>query len=90
LNGGKTERAVIVKGCIDDLNDFVVGKTTRLTDREKNNVSQDKHPQLYKTILCFLMDTANARRNGNSGQKLTCYTTGTNRHCNGDRDLGSG
>jgi len=86
----KHKGMVIVTGCMNDLNAFLVGKTKRLTDRETNNDSQDKHLQLYKTVLCFLMGITNARRNGKSGQKLTCYTTGTNSHCSGDRALGSG
>jgi hypothetical protein len=86
----KHKGMVIVTGCMKVLNALLVGKTKRLTDREKNNDSQDKHLQLYKTVLCFLTDIANARRSGKSAQKLTCYTTGTNSHSIGDRALGSG
>ena len=76
----KRKGTVIVTGCMNGLNVFVVGNTKRLTDREKNNDWQDKQLQIYGIVFCFLMDIANARRSGNSGQKLTCYTTGTIGH----------
>ena len=48
---------------MNDLNAFLVGNTTRFTDHEKNSDWQH-----YRTALCFLIDIANARRFGKSGQ----------------------